>query len=369
MTYVLSFDSEKQIKAKKYFYSSLLSSITKKALVSILTLSAILLHIPIIFYNFVETYPVIRPYVLTIFILLGYGLFLIITLPFSYFSEYSLERKYSLSNKTKSEWLHGKIRSSAIILILALAIIELGYNFTSINPTWILAGLGVIIVFIITISLTSPAFIEKNIYDSQQLQDKELLSRISSLALKSGLKKIQVFVMQTNKTSKVAAESSGTAGGRKISLSDTMLKSYSHDEIESIVGHELGHHKNGHILKSAFLMSIVAGVAFIGAYRITDLTGSLIGLGSADSITALPLLILVFSLICFAFTPLLNAFSRWTERKCDEYELKLVGKPNAYVSSIVKLTDHNLRYASPNRLIELLFFDHPSSEKRIRYAL
>jgi STE24 endopeptidase len=294
---------------------------------------------------------------------------LTITLPFNYFSEYSLERKYALSNKTRSEWFYGKIKSSVVILILALVIIELGYNFTRIDPTWILAGLGVIIVFIIAVSLTSPSFIENNIYDSRRLQDKELLSRLNSLALKSGLKKIQVFVMRTNKTSKVVAESSGTASGRKISLSDTMLKSYSHDEIESIVGHELGHHKNGHILKFAFLISIIAGAAFIGAYKITDLTAGFIGIGSANSIIALPLLLLTFSLICFAFTPVLNVFSRWTERKCDEYELKLVGKPHAYVSSIVKLTDQNLRYASPNSLIEFLFFDHPSSEKRIKIGL
>ena len=65
----------------------------------------------------------------------------------------------------------------------------------------------------------------------------------------------------------------------------------------------------------------------------------------------------------------MNMLSRWAEGHCDQYELDLVGKPDAYISAMIKLCDQNLRYAYPNPFIEFLFYDHPSGKKRIERAL
>ena len=366
MTYVLHFNSRSQINAKNYFYSSLTASIAKNTLVIGLTIIAIILHLPTTVYNFIKTYFSTEPAILAVFVLFGYSFFLIVTLPFKYYSEYALDHRYGLSTQKLRKWFLDKTKSSTIMFGLVLLTIEAAYNFTRISLTWIFIAMAILIVFMVCLSVTSSSFIENHFYGGQKMQDKELLSRFSSLAAKSGLESVQVYQMTTNNTRKAIAESSGTSKGRKISLNDTLLKNYSNDEIESIVGHEIGHHKHSHIFKYALLFAIVVAIAFFGAFKITETAGTLLGLGSVDSIVALPLLALVFGLIYLASAPLMNTFSRWTERKCDEYELNLVKKPIAYISSIIKLTDQNLRYAYPNRIVEFLFYDHPSSEKRIK---
>jgi STE24 endopeptidase len=266
------------------------------------------------------------------------------------------------------EWLFGKAKSSTLILFLMLGGIETAYNLANVNPTWIFAGTGILVALIIFLSAASSSFIDSHFHGSRKIQDTELISRFSSLAEKSGLKALQVYEMKTQGTQKAIAESSGAAGGRRISLSATLLSGYSKDEIESIVGHEIGHHKHSHIVKYSLLFASVLALSFVGAYEATDATAGLLGLGSVVSIEALPFLALMFGLFYFAFKPLMNSFSRWTEQKCDEYELELVKKPHAYASSLIKLTEQNLRYAYPNRVVEFLFYDHPSSEKRLKLA-
>jgi STE24 endopeptidase len=64
----------------------------------------------------------------------------------------------------------------------------------------------------------------------------------------------------------------------------------------------------------------------------------------------------------------MNTLSRRAEDHCDQYELELVEKPDAYISAMVKLCDQNLRYANPSALTEFLFYDHPSGKKRIERA-
>jgi STE24 endopeptidase len=93
------------------------------------------------------------------------------------------------------------------------------------------------------------------------------------------------------------------------------------------------------------------------------------GLGSVDSADSLPLMALVLGLLYAVLIPFMNSLSRWSEAHCDQYALDLVEKPDAYISKMIKLCDQNLRYAYPNRLIEFLFYDHPSGKKRIERAL
>jgi STE24 endopeptidase len=93
------------------------------------------------------------------------------------------------------------------------------------------------------------------------------------------------------------------------------------------------------------------------------------GLERVDSVASLPVFALISGLLFAVFTPLINMLSRRAEGNCDQYELDLVEKPDAYISAMVKLSDQNLGYAYPSPLMEFLLYDHPADKKRIERAL
>jgi STE24 endopeptidase len=63
-----------------------------------------------------------------------------------------------------------------------------------------------------------------------------------------------------------------------------------------------------------------------------------------------------------------NYFSRRLETAADLYALDVTGDALAFVSSMEKLADLNLANKTPNKLIEFIFYSHPSVEDRIKLA-
>jgi STE24 endopeptidase len=196
------------------------------------------------------------------------------------------------------------------------------------------------------------------------------LDRLTKLADKAGIKIIGVFEMKAEaKTKKATAALTGIGNTRRMLLSDTFLSNYSTDEIESVMGHEIGHHIYGHIWKFALLLSGFFLFALFITSQIAQPVSAFVSLEHINSVSSLPLLALVFGLLYVGFTPLMNTLSRLAEGHCDQYELDLVQKPDAYISSMVKLCDQNLRYAYPSSFTEFMFYDHPSGKKRVERAL
>jgi len=65
--------------------------------------------------------------------------------------------------------------------------------------------------------------------------------------------------------------------------------------------------------------------------------------------------------------PLTNTFSRTLETAADQYSLRTENRPDALSTSLVKTAEY--RYPRPNRIEEIIFYDHPSVESRVRTAM
>ncbi|TRZ48921.1 MAG: M48 family peptidase, partial [Dehalococcoidia bacterium] len=139
-------------------------------------------------------------------------------------------------------------------------------------------------------------------------------------------------------------------------------------EIEVIMAHELGHHLHNDILR---LFVIQSAIWLIGFY-VADLAlkASVIPLGfnGIADIAALPLLMLIFSVIGLLVMPLTNAYSRHLETVADDYALRLTDNPESFINMMTKLADQNLSEAQPSRWVELLIYDHPCYTKRVEHA-
>jgi len=65
--------------------------------------------------------------------------------------------------------------------------------------------------------------------------------------------------------------------------------------------------------------------------------------------------------------PLVNAFTRFGETQADRYSLETARLPDALASALVKTAEY--RYPRPNAVQEMLFYSHPSVERRVRMAM
>jgi STE24 endopeptidase len=63
----------------------------------------------------------------------------------------------------------------------------------------------------------------------------------------------------------------------------------------------------------------------------------------------------------------MNTLSRMDETESDMYSLKTVGLPDALASALVKTAEY--RDPRPGALQEILFYTHPSVERRVRRAM
>ena len=65
--------------------------------------------------------------------------------------------------------------------------------------------------------------------------------------------------------------------------------------------------------------------------------------------------------------PVVNGMIRLGENEADQYSLETVNLPDALASALVKTAEY--RYPRPGRLQEILFYTHPSVERRVRRAM
>ena len=87
-----------------------------------------------------------------------------------------------------------------------------------------------------------------------------------------------------------------------------------------------------------------------------------------DDIAGLPLIIIAFIVLGFIVMPAMNSLSRLFEYQADSFELSLLGKPEATISTFEKMAEQNLADPDPHPLVEMALYSHPSIKSRIELA-
>lgn len=371
MPEVFRFDEVTQRKAGDYLRNGLAASLLKSIIILLLALVVLNLRLSIGLEKAVRVYATEPSLVVLLYALIGYAVFRLVSITFDYYRGFVLEHKFGLSNETLGRWLWDETKMSILSVLVVLAFAEGTYNFMWLDPTYWWFFLWIVTALVVTFFMyVSPVLIMPLFYRFPKLKDEELLGRLTKLANRAGIRIIGVFEMKAGeKTRKATAALTGLGNTRRMLLSDTFLANYSGDETESVMGHEIGHHIYGHIWKLDLMLTLILFAMLFVTSQVLRATFGFFGFEKVDTVATLPLFALIFGLLYVGLTLLMNTLSRRAEGHCDQYELELVEKPDAYISAMVKLCDQNLRYANPPALIEFLFYDHPSGKKRIERAL
>jgi STE24 endopeptidase len=215
----------------------------------------------------------------------------------------------------------------------------------------------------------APVLIFPLFYKSVPIDKEDIKEGLLSLAEGTGINIEGVYKINLSKNTKKAnAALAGLGSTRRVLLSDTLIDSFSLAEIRSVFAHELGHHVYHHIRKQLIIGSISGFVGFALCHYVLTKAITILGYQYIHDIAAFPILCLVLGAFGFILMPIQNAYSRKLERECDRYAIKKTNNPEAFISTMDKLAEQNLADRNPNRLIEILFYDHPPISKRIEMA-
>ena len=305
--------------------------------------------------------------VLLIYVLILGLISSVLYFPISYYVEFYLEHKYSLSNQTFWKWIWENVKEVLVGSVIGLPILLVFYFVLNFYGSWWWLPFGVI-MFVVSVLLARvvPIFILPLFYKVTPIEDSILKERIVELSTMAGLKVENVFKFDMSKNTKKAnAAFTGLGKSKRILLGDTLLESYSHDEIETVIAHELGHYKKKHIIKNIIIGTIFSFLTFFLIAQLYSMSIGWFGFISITQISALPILILWGTIIGLILEPVTNAISRKYEYEADNYAVLSTNKKEAFISTLEKLTDQNLGDREPHPLVEWFFYSHPSIKKRI----
>ncbi|PYM92328.1 MAG: peptidase M48 [Candidatus Rokuibacteriota bacterium] len=292
-----------------------------------------------------------------------------LTLPLGLVQGYWLPRRFGLLHQPLGAWLIDRVKAALIGGVLGLAAIEAVYALLAITPLWWLWASAVFFVAQVALIAVLPIWIAPLFYRLKPLADPRLRERLLALARRVGVDAVGVFVADQSRKSRTAnAAVVGLGRTRRIILFDTLLADFPLEEIESVLAHELGHHVHGDVPRGLLVNGALSVVTFGLAGLALDAGVPLLGLTGRDDPAGLPWLALVVVALALAQLPLGNGFSRWRERRADDFSLATTGDAAAFIGAMERLGRLNLAEPSPSRFREIVFYSHPALERRIARA-
>jgi len=298
------------------------------------------------------------------------GIFWLLSIPFDFYKDFILARRYGLSVQGFGAWLSSYIRNIILISVLAVGLVAIVYLAIVLYPEiwWLLIWAFLMIVSII-LNLLLPGVLTPLFFKSEPISDKNLKKRFLTLSANAGVSIKGVYrVGLSDKETTANAALVGIGKGKRILLSDTLLTQYSDDEIEAVIAHELGHIKNRDTAGMFLFQTVVIfACLWLTAVIVKALTTPL-GFDGIEDVAILPLFVLVFVTVNIIFTPLSNALMRSFEIAADDFALRLTRNPEAFIAMITKLNEQNPGETLPPLWVEFLLNDHPVYHRRISYA-
>jgi STE24 endopeptidase len=287
----------------------------------------------------------------------------IVELPAAFVQDYTLERRFGLSDQSREAWLVDYVKSAAIgAAMMAFVATLFGAAVRRAPKTWpVLASIGTFPLFVIG-NLIVPLYVMP-LFNSFEPVTGSLEARLRRLAGRFGVGDAEILRMDMSRqTRKANAFVTGIGRTHRIVLGDTLIDAFREDEIEFVVAHELGHYVSKDTWRLIGIGELLAALLFVVANAATPSH-------EREDLRERPLLIArlyaTMLLATQALRPLLFAFSRSREWAADRFAIDTTRDAAAGAAAFRRLRDQNLADADPPGWYELFFSSHPSLKRRI----
>ena len=364
------YDADKYKKSQEYFIENTKFSIVNGTIFTTITISFILLG----GFNVIDQFArglnlgnIPTGIIFTGILVLASQLILI---PFSIYETFVIEEKYGFNKTTIKTFISDILKGWLLAAIIGGAVLSGVIWFFEKAGSWAwLYCWGALTAFQIFLIFISPVVIMPLFNKFSSLEEGKLKNAIETYSKSQRFKIKGIFTMDGSKRStKSNAFFTGFGKFRRIVLFDTLIHKHTNEELVSILAHEVGHYKKGHILKSFALSFFTTGLmlyilsffmnnrGLFVAFKMEEVSiyGSLVFFGFLYA--PMERVLSIFG----------NMISRKHEYDADIFSVTTYPKPDSMITALKKLSVENLSNLTPHPLKVFLDYSHPPVIERIR---
>jgi STE24 endopeptidase len=315
-----------------------------------------------------------RPWLRRLAYLFGYLLLgWVLSFPLSVYGGWVREQHYGLSNETFGAWLADALKELALLLVFG-SFLLLGV-YAAVRRTgrrgWAWAT-GIVALALVLTVFVGPVFVAPLFNHYTSVPAGPVREGILRMARANGVPADKVYLFDASKQSKrISANVSGLGSTIRVSLNDNLLNSCTPAEVQSVMGHELGHYVLNHIPKSLVFMVLIIGLCLWAVdgvfHQLLGRYGAGWGITSLGDVAGLPLVMALLTVFSFLTTPVVNTLVRTQEQEADLFGLNTAREPDAFAKVAMKLSEYRKINSGP--LEEIIFFNHPSGHTRVHTAM
>ena len=290
--------------------------------------------------------------------------------PLHFAGTFLVEHRFGLSDQKFKAWLTDEFKSAALAFLLWMICIVVFYLVVRNFPGhwWIITAF-LWILFSVILARFMPVLLIPLFFKYMPIEDASMRDRIMRLAAKCRIDLVDVCQIDfSRKTRKANAALVGLGKTRKVIMADTLLKEFTPDEAETVVAHEFGHYKFGHIWQLLGFSGAVTVAGFFLLAMASRTLSALFGASGPGDVHVLPAMVLFMSAFGIAALPFQNWFSRRLEREADSYALDMTGVPGTFISVMAKLASMNQAETDPPLIRKIFVYNHPPISERIKMA-
>ncbi|WP_454759930.1 M48 family metallopeptidase [Caulobacter segnis] len=315
-----------------------------------------------------------RPFLASLVVASVYvGFSWVLELPWSVYANWWRQKQYGLTSQAFGGWLSENLMATAISVVFTALFLALLYLLIrkARRLWWLWAG-GLTAGFIIFGMLIAPIYIEPLFNHYTPAPPGPVRDEVVAMAKQVGIPHDKIFVYDGSKQSNAyTANVSGLGGSARVAMSDVMFKKGADiAEVRGVVGHEMGHYAHQHSLWITGIFAVLAIVAFFIADRVFSWFATALNAKGVTGIAdpaGLPVLALIMAVLGLLGGPITNTLIREVESDADRYSLVHFNEPDGLAKALVKTIEY--RAATPSKLEEVLFYDHPAVSVRVRRAM
>ena len=209
----------------------------------------------------------------------------ILLFPLEVYEGYFREHKYGLATQTFGPWLNDEFKGLLVDLVLGAIITALLFGVVRRLPrTWWIWGAVVTMLFYVFVVLIAPVYLVPIFNKVTKLNDPKVTQPILSLARANGIAAKDVYQVDASRQStRMSANVSGFGHTMRITLNDNLLRRGSPEEIQAVMGHEMGHYVLNHVYKLMMFFLILAVAVLLSAALGAGLVSGALGREVEDS--------------------------------------------------------------------------------------
>ncbi|HEX4487496.1 MAG TPA: M48 family metallopeptidase [Terriglobales bacterium] len=291
---------------------------------------------------------------------------------------------YGLSIQGWGSWFGDWAKGLLLGIVIETILGSLFYLMIRRSPRrWWFYGWLICLPIILLVVFISPTVIEPifNKYSPLDQKNPELVTQIERVVKRGGLDIPRSRMFEMAASEKYTGDNAyvtGFGSSKRVVVWDTTEKHMTTPEIMFVFGHEMGHYVLGHVVQGVAFGFALSLIFFYVAYGVSRWMlkrwGTRWQIRDMGDWASLPLLALLMSILFFLGSPIENGFSRHVEHQADTFGLEVMhglvpDSKQVAAQSFQILGENWLEYPYINDFFEWWSLDHPTTRKRMHYAL